>query len=183
MKTVLVFVAAVAAALGQEITLDSLSHLAAKAKEKVEVNLEGPTLKMAAGFMNSNTDADQKKVKGLLEGLKGIYIRRFEFEKAGEYSKSDVDKIRSLVAKAPWQKIVDVSSSKTSGETAGVYVKTDGNQFLGLVVIAAEPKELTVVNIVGNIDPARLQELGGKFGIPNMHFSNNGKKPQTKQDE
>lgn len=182
MKLALIAFAGFAPLLAQDIKLDNLSHLAAKAKEKVEVNLEGATLKLASGFMNSS-DADQAKVKDLIDGLRGIYVRSFEFERPGEYTKADVEKIRGLVAKAPWQKIVDVSSSKESGENAGIYVKTDGKQFQGLLVIAAEPKELTIVNIVGNIDPARLQDLGGKFGIPNMQFSNGGKKQGPKKDD
>jgi hypothetical protein len=33
-------------------------------------------------------------------------------------------------------------------------------------VLSAEPKELTVVNIDGPIDPEQLSELSGHMGIP-----------------
>ena len=39
------------------------------------------------------------------------------------------------------------------------------------MVIAAEPRELTVVNIVGTIDPAQLSDLGGRFHIPGLDLT------------
>jgi len=44
-----------------------------------------------------------------------------------------------------------------------------------LVVLSAEPKELTVVNIDGPIDPEQLSELSGHMGIPSFGRS----KPKT----
>ena len=42
------------------------------------------------------------------------------------------------------------------------------NQIAGLVVIAAQLKELTFVNIVGPIDLDQLSSLSGQFGIPKV---------------
>jgi len=39
----------------------------------------------------------------------------------------------------------------------------------GIVVISAEPKELTFVNIVGPLEVDQLAELGGEFGIPKLN--------------
>jgi hypothetical protein len=38
-------------------------------------------------------------------------------------------------------------------------------------VIAAEPRELTIVNIIGTLDPEKLADLGGEFGIPRLERS------------
>jgi len=40
----------------------------------------------------------------------------------------------------------------------------------GLVIIASEPREFTVVNIVGSIDLQKLHKLEGKFGIPKLQL-------------
>ena len=56
--------------------------------------------------------------------------------------------------------------SKRDGENAEVFLRTENNRIAGLAVIAAEPAELTVVNIFGPIDPEDLSRLGGQFGIP-----------------
>ena len=44
----------------------------------------------------------------------------------------------------------------------------DGDKINGITVLVAEARELTVVNIVGAIDPEKLGELGGHFGIPDQ---------------
>jgi len=38
----------------------------------------------------------------------------------------------------------------------------------GVAILAAEPKELTIVNIAGSIDLASLSEMGGHFNIPKI---------------
>jgi hypothetical protein len=38
----------------------------------------------------------------------------------------------------------------------------------GIVIISAEPKELTFVNIVGPLEVDQLADLGGEFGIPKV---------------
>jgi hypothetical protein len=44
----------------------------------------------------------------------------------------------------------------------------ENDQLAEMVVIAAEPKELSFIDIVGSIDPEQLSLLGGQFGIPKM---------------
>jgi len=36
----------------------------------------------------------------------------------------------------------------------------------GLAIIASGPRELTIVNIVGSVDPAKLAKLGNRLGLP-----------------
>ncbi|MBI1790467.1 MAG: DUF4252 domain-containing protein [Acidobacteria bacterium] len=165
-----------AGALGQEFHQQiNWDKLAPKAIENVEVNLDGNLLQMAAKFL-SGQKPDEAKVKKLIGDIKGIYVRSLTFAKEGEYSMADVESIRSQLKAPAWSKIVDVRSAKPGGDNAGVYMKTDGNQILGIVVIAAEPKELTVVNIVGALDPENLRELSGKFGIPKIELEKKTKK-------
>jgi hypothetical protein len=38
------------------------------------------------------------------------------------------------------------------------------------VIIASEPREFTVVNIVGSIDLQKLRRLEGRFGIPKLQL-------------
>ena len=38
----------------------------------------------------------------------------------------------------------------------------------GLAVLATQPKELTVVNIIGPVDLSKLSELEGQFGVPEL---------------
>jgi hypothetical protein len=52
-----------------------------------------------------------------------------------------------------------------------VFVKQEKGQVAGVAIIAAEPKELTIVSIDGTIDLAQLAALGGQFGIPKIDAS------------
>lgn len=143
----------------------NLDHLTAKASETVDLSLNGSTLQFAAKFLDSK-DPDQNKVKKLIAGLEGIYVRSFEFQKAGEWSPADLETIRKQLKAPEWSKIVGVKS--TEGETDEIYLRFQNGKIAGVAVIAAEPKELTVVNIAGPVDLDSLAELGGHFHIPKM---------------
>jgi hypothetical protein len=151
----------------QEIKLPaSLDRLAAKATEVVDVTMDSNLLQLASRFL-SDKDTDDAKVKKMISGLKGIYVRSFEFAKAGEYQESDVEPLRAQLRSPAWSRIVGVRSQK-SGDNAEVYVKTENGKIGGLLILATEPKELTIVSIEGAIDPDQLSELGGHFGIPKV---------------
>src|ERR1700744_5416901 len=68
-------------------------ELAAKASNVTEVTLGKNMLGFAAKFM-SGKDADQAATRQLIEGLDGIYVREYEFDKEGEYSMEEIDKLR-----------------------------------------------------------------------------------------
>jgi len=163
---------ALAAALmplwAQEIKLPAnLERLAAKADETVDVSLDGSMLRLAGRFL-SDKDDDQAKTKKLLSGLQSISVRSFTFGREGQYDVADVNAVRAQVQGPQWSRIVGVTSKK-DGEHADVYFKDGGNGTLGgIVVICAEPRELTIVSIVGLLDPTQLADLGGQFGVPKL---------------
>ena len=171
MKTIIVFTLILlpvsAAARGQDVKIPAnVERLTAKAVETVNVTVDGALLQLAGKFLSS-TDPDQKQIKTLLGGLKGIYVRSFKFENEGEYSEADVESVRSQLRGQEWARIVNVTSKK-GGDNVDVAYKMDKGKIAGLVVIAAEPKEFTIVNIVGPIDLDQLSSLGGQFGIPKV---------------
>lgn len=160
------FYAATAQAQEAKLQIDHLNKLADKAAEVIEVTLDERLLQLAAKFL-SNQNPTEAKVKEIVSGLKGVYVRVFEFEKPGEYSLGDIESIRSQLRSPGWQKIVGVYS-KRGGDNVDVHLKMQGDSILGLAIIAADPKQLTVVNVVGPIDLEKLRELEGQFGIPRL---------------
>jgi len=155
-----------AGAAGAQQLKCNFDKLAARASDSVDVSLEGPLLRLGTSFL-SDTDKDQAKIKKLVGGLKGIYVRTFEFKKPGEYSQADVESFRAPLHGPEWQRIVGVHSNE-EGETVEVYIRSEAKGIGGLAIIATEPKQLTLVNIVGPIDLDSLSELGGQFGIPEV---------------
>ena len=150
----------------QGITLPAnLDKLAEKAEESVVVTLDKSMLRLTGRFLD---EAEEAEIKKLVAGLDSIYVRSFEFAKEGEYSAADVEAVRGQLPAPAWSRIVGAKSQR-SGQDVDVYFKNAGNgQLGGIVVIAAEPRELTIVEINGTLDPARLGELGGEFGIPRL---------------
>ena len=168
MNLILTLVAAIAlpataSAQGTRLNLD-FPDLAAKASETTDVTLDGPMLRLAGKFL-SNNDADERAAKEMISGLTGIYVRSYEFDHEGEYDKSQAERIRQQLGPS-WKKIVKVSS-KTK-EDVDIYADTRGDAITGLLIISAEPKEFTVVNIIGPVDMEKLMRLEGQFGIPNI---------------
>ena len=158
---VLIAAAAVPAA-AQQINMD-FPALRDKAAEEVTVTLDARMLRLASNFLTK--DADQRAVRDMIQKLQGVYVRSYEFDHEGEYDRAIVDRVRSQLG-TDWQKIVDVRSRRR--ENTEIFTQTKGELITGLVIITAEPKELTIVNIVGPVDLDRLASLEGQFGIPKM---------------
>lgn len=156
---------------------DSFEKLAAKAEEVVDVTLDPNTLGLATKFLNEK-DPEQASAKKVVAGLKGIYVKSYQFAKEGEYSESDLEALRSQIRGTGWNCVVNVRSKK-KGENAQVCFHQAGGKVTGLAIIAAEPKELTIVSIAGSIDPEQLGALEGQFGIPKMGLDNKGKAKET----
>jgi hypothetical protein len=172
MKVAIVALAAVMLpAWAQEIKMPvNLDALEQKAEEAVSVTMDKAMLKMAGGFLKDSDD--EVEVRKLVSGLEGIYVRSFEFGTEGQYTKADVDAVRKQLQGPAWGRIVGVRSKRRDGDV-DIYFKDGGNgQLGGIVVICAEPRELTIVNIIGTLDPEKLAHLGGEFGIPRLETGN-----------
>jgi len=151
-----------------KLQIDHLNKLADKAAEVVEVSLDERLLRLAAKFL-SNDNPTEAKVKEIVSSLKGVYVRVFEFDKPGEYSSSDLESIRSQLRQPGWDKIVGVASRR-GGDNVDVHLKLQGDDIVGLAIIAADPRQLTFVNIIGPIDLDKVRQLEGQLGIPKLNL-------------
>jgi len=102
-------------------------------------------------------------------GLDGIYVRSYQFAAEGDYNMADVEAFRAQLQGPLWSRIVGVRSQRHEDDV-DVYFKIEANgrQLGGLVIINAGPKELTIVNVVGTLDPDQISDLGGQFHIPRL---------------
>ncbi len=142
-------------AQGARIQLDHLNRLADKATETVDVTVDSEMLKKSAGFL-AGRGADTAKIQELVEGITGVYVKSFKFDMPDVYAESDIETVRKQVAREGWSRIVGVRGKR---ELTEIYLWKEGGANGGLVVIAAQANELTVVNIVGKIDLASLAAL------------------------
>jgi hypothetical protein len=164
---------ALAQAKGQ-LRLPEFASLADKASESVNVTFDAKILGMAARFLSSQ-DPEQAAAKKLVTSLTGVYVRHFTFDKDYAYPKGDIEGVRRQLSAPGWSRIVEARSKKENTDV-DVFVLIDGGKAQGLAIIASEPREFTIVNIVGTIDLEQLHDLEGNFGVPNLEIET-GKKP------
>ena len=154
-------------AQGPQLQLDKLARLKSQASEVTDITLDPAMLQLAGNFL-SGGDPNAQGLKELLSGLKGVYVKTFKFDRADAFTPADVDVVRSQLT-GNWTRLVSTESKKEQGrESVDIYSWREGDRMGGLAILVAEPRELTVVNIVGPIDLARLAALRGQFGIPNV---------------
>jgi hypothetical protein len=148
------------------LRLPEFATLADKASESVNVTLDANLLSMGCRFLNAE-DPEQADAKKICSSLRGVYVRSFTFDEDFGYPKADVEGVRRQLSAPGWSRIVEARSKKEQTDV-DVFILIERDKAMGLAIIASEPREFTIVNIVGNIDLADLHNLEGKFGVPDL---------------
>ena len=158
-----------ATARGPELQLPSFPGLREQATESVDVTLGWMPLHLM-GWLAGNGDPDSAQVKETLKGLKSVQIRSYKFNADYAYPQADIDRLRAQLSAPEWSPLVQV---RKRGEREGqdqehvdIYVALEDKKVKGLVIIACEPRELTIVNIVGTIDLEQIASLRRTFVPP-----------------
>ncbi len=161
--------AIIANAQDARLKFENLNYLEQKARDVVEINIDGKVLELAKRVLLKVKDQDAKKVGAAISGLQGIYVRVFNFENENEYNPADVELIRSQLQTPGWEKLAN-ARSKRNNQKIDVYTMFTGDTMSGLAVVISESKSIAVVNVIGPIDIDLLAELGGKLNIPKIEI-------------
>lgn len=168
LPAILLFAAVVAAnAQDARLNFEKLNGFGERARDVVEVNIDGKLLDLAKRVTVKTNDKDAKKIGQAISGLKGIYVRVFNFEQENEYDIADVEEIRSQLLTPGWEKLARVRSKKNN-QKIDVFTMFSGDVMSGLAVVISESKSVALVNIIGTIDIDMLAELSGKLNIPKI---------------
>ena len=129
------------------------------ATDVTEVNLDKAMMAMAAKFLEKS-DAEAQR---LMRNMEFVHVKTFEYGKDARYRMTDVEQFRARLD-ASWSHLV---KERSATEATDVWVKADGEgQFSELMVIAAEPKELTFVHLKGHMTMDELERAGASYGVP-----------------
>jgi len=150
---------------GAKVDFD-LGDLEGKAEEVVEVNLDGDALEQGSRLLAIRQGVSGS-VKSLLRGIKGVYRRTYRFGMGKSYEDEDVRGFHEQMAEDGWSPLIDVKDNG-SQEAVTVYSYSEGKQVTGVTVVSSDPSEVTVVNIVGDVDLGALSEIGARLGVPEM---------------
>ncbi|MEP6850843.1 MAG: DUF4252 domain-containing protein [Acidobacteriota bacterium] len=158
---------------------EKLNGLDTKARDVVEVNVDGKVLDLAKRVLAKSKDPDAVKVGQAITGLQAIYVRAYTFENENEYNLGDMDEIRSQLQAPGWTKLANVRSKKNN-QKVDVYTMFSGDVMSGVAVVVSEAKSIALVNVIGPIDIDMLAELGGRLDIPRMDIDITGSKDKPK---
>ena len=151
-----------------ELNLPNFSHLRGKATDSTDITIDGFLMRIARKFAaNHAADNAHDQALSLLQDIKSVRVRNFTFDSDDAYSQKDIDGVRKQLQGPGWSALATVRKREPR-EDVDVYICLENDKVMGLAVIASEPREFTIVNIVGSIDIDKIGQLEGEFGIPSM---------------
>ena len=134
---------------------------AASGGEFVEVNVKSNLISMVARL----TQKEEPEVAQLLRGLQLIRVKVIGLNDENRAEiENRVKTIRGELEAQGWESIV---TAQQKNEDVRIYLKIRGDEAVqGLAVTVLEGnKEAVLINIVGDIKPERLAEVGEQFNI------------------
>lgn len=146
-----------ATAATPQLRLPEFAHLQDKATESVDVTLGALPITMARWFLSEN-DANSAMVKDMLKGVQSVKVRRLAFAEDFAYSKADLDEVRAQLTGHGWSSLAQVRDRK-SQQDFDVFVAMDDEKITGFTVVQSQPREFTIVNVVGTLDKQQVEVL------------------------
>jgi hypothetical protein len=157
---------ALAAAQNAKLDLPDFRSLARDATDSVNISLGPLLLRLCSGLIPAD-DPDAAATKQLLAGITSIDVRSYQFAKDFAYSGDELASVRRQLAKPGWTPLAQVHN-QSQNENVEVYVMTSNDQTEGFALIASQPREITMVNIVGSIKLEDLSRLQKQLHLPKI---------------
>ena len=154
-----------------ELVLPDFRSLESQATESTVVTVGPWLLHFASHFCNDH-DPDGAATRRVLANVKSITVHSYEFDRDFVYSQADVEAVRAQLRGPNWNRLAQVRGKDRNN--VDVYVSMDNDKTTGLAVISAEPRELTIVNVVGSISPEDLQRLSAHLDVPGLRVTTSG---------
>jgi hypothetical protein len=128
---------------------------------KVEINLHKALLNMVGTFSKS----EDPEIAEILSGVDSIKVRVFPLNGKPEKAMETVDEVSKKIRKLDWEPLISVNEEK---EKVRIFSKMTGEVMDGLVVMVVNENgegEAVFINIVGQIDPAKVSKLADSMDI------------------
>jgi len=143
------------------LKLPSFSGLQNEAVETVNISLGPWVLGFMSQFVDEH-DPESAAVKKALRGLQAVQIHSYRFNADDTYAHADVDAIRSQLAGPRWHQLVQ-ARDRGNSDNVDISYAVDDHTVTGLAILVTKPRELTIVNIVGEVDLDQVAKLRRMF--------------------
>ena len=161
---------AMAAAAGAQVKDDLFAgteKFAKGASEVTEINLDPKMMGMVSNGKGGASD--------LARRMKFMVIHTYEYDKPGMYSKDDVDVFRKKLEDGTWSCSIHVREKDESTDICSR--PSPDHEGSEMVILTAEPKELTFIHMSGAVSLSDLSAIGSSMG----GGKNKGKEPKLKE--
>lgn len=140
------------------VTFDDLSKEYGEAK--VEINLS----KQLLGLIGAFSKKENPELSELASNIDSITVRVYNITDDAQAALNLIDKTTKRLKKDSWLPIVSVNEE---GEKVRIFSKSTGEVMDGMVVMVVDTnsKEAVFINLVGQIDPARIHDLTGALNL------------------
>ena len=146
------------------------------AKSSTEVNLDKNMLGLMGKF---GDEGDNKSGSDLARKMDFVIVRSYEYGAEGQYNMADVEQFRKRLEDGGWSHVVKERSER---ESTDVCVKLGPNgEFSELVVISAEPRELTFVHLKGHMSAEDLMKMSTHYGVQGTPKAKDKEKDKDKE--
>lgn len=130
----------------------------------VEVKVDSGLLRFAAKV----AAAREPEAAEIIRNIESVRVNVVELNATNVAdATAKIEAVRSQLESAGWAPTVKVRDPK-KGENVAIYIKSGADDTIeGIVVTVLEDgKQAVFVNVVGNIRPEQLGEIGKRFDIP-----------------
>jgi hypothetical protein len=124
------------------------------ASDVTEINLDPKMMGMIPGGKSGAAELAHK--------MRFMVIHTYTYDKPGMYNMDDVDAYRKKLEDGTWSCSVHVRDK--SGTTDICSRTSSDHEGTEMVILTAEPKELTFIHMSGNMSLDDLQKMGGGGG-------------------
>jgi hypothetical protein len=168
-----------------------IDQLARNASSHTDFTFDKNMLQLSSALV----DGGDPDTRAAIAKLNGITVHLYHYAQPGMYDPHQLDTIREQYHTAGWKHLVGNQSpppnpGPTGGPTAAapppyaappmppalnaldsaphtdLYIKFQGVDVVGMVLVQATPRNLNVVALSGDLSPLDLLHLRGHFGIP-----------------
>jgi hypothetical protein len=115
---------------------------------RVRINIGATLLKFMAAVSRDDPEA-----AALMSNLEGVRINVYSTSGQIEPAAEQIARVKEVLGQEAWEPIVQV---KESDQEVQIFIKADEAGMQGLTVMTVDAEEAVFINILGEMDPAKL---------------------------
>jgi hypothetical protein len=158
------FLPLVGACQSAKLRLPDFQPLADKATDSVNISVS-PWLLHTVASLIDDKDADGAATREMFNRIHSIDIRSYEFATDFAYSRADIDAVRRQLTGPGWTQLMQVRD-RQKNEDVDIYLAIENNRTTGFALIASEPRQFTIINIVGSISMEDVPKIENYLHVP-----------------